>query len=82
MRDLLILCSAVSLIWIIAMLGDFVKCMVKDDYYKQGVEWYIMLTEELYIIQPLFRGKNSPENARIYKLVQKCFGIFSKKLAE
>lgn len=22
----------------IAMLGDFVKCMVKDDYYKQGVD--------------------------------------------
>ena len=37
-RDLLILCSAVSLIWIIAMLGDFVKCMVKDDYYKWGVD--------------------------------------------
>lgn len=35
---LLRLPSAVSLIWIIAMLDDFVKCMVKDDYYKQGVD--------------------------------------------
>ncbi|MDY5178830.1 MAG: hypothetical protein SPH64_04420, partial [Eubacteriales bacterium] len=36
----------------------------------------------LYIIQPLFRGKKPPENTRIYKLVQKCFGIFSKTFAE
>ncbi|HBV79597.1 MAG TPA: hypothetical protein DEF33_01350 [Clostridiales bacterium] len=40
------------------------------------------LPSALYIIQPLFRGKKPPENARIYKLVQKCFGIFSKKFAE
>ncbi|HAY19326.1 MAG TPA: hypothetical protein DCY17_00550 [Clostridiales bacterium] len=34
------------------------------------------LSSPLYIIQPLFRSKNLPENARIYKLVQKCFDIF------
>ncbi|MDY4974004.1 MAG: hypothetical protein SO075_01950, partial [Eubacteriales bacterium] len=36
----------------------------------------------LYIIQPLFRGKKPPEKTRIYKLVQKCFGIFLKAFAE
>ena len=40
------------------------------------------LPRALYIIQPLFRGKKPPEKTRIYKLVQKCFGIFSKTFAE
>ena len=41
-----------------------------------------LLCERYISFTPFFWNKKPPENARIYKLVQKCFGIFSKKFAE